>query len=172
MKIFILLVALAILLAYILVYNSLIRARQKAKEAWSGVDVQLKRRHDLIPALVEVVRAYAKHENQLLEKVAQLRRDTLLLEGQAEALGELESKLNESLLSIFAVAENYPELKASVNFRKLQEELTETEDQIAAARSIYNSNVERLNSKLQSFPQNLIAGAHGFRKMDFFNFQT
>lgn len=155
--------------AYTALYNGLVAARQKVKEGWSGIDVQLKRRYDLIPNLIKTVRGYAEHEKSLLENVTKARTQAISnpdnnVAGQAQAEGLLSSALK----SVFAVAENYPDLKASQNFVKLQEDLTETEDQIAAARRIYNGNVTHLNVKVESFPSNIVAGMHHFEKSEFF----
>ena len=159
----------SLLAAYVGIFNGLIHARQKVKEAWSGIDVQLKRRYDLIPNLIKTVKGYADHEKGVLEAVTKARADAINapagdVAGQAQAEGFLTSALK----SVFAVAENYPDLKASDNFLKLQEELAETEDQIAAARRIYNGNVTNLNVKVESFPSNIVAGIHNFIKSEFF----
>jgi len=158
-----------LLLVYILIYNRLISFRQKAREAWSGIDVQLKRRYDLIPRLIDVVKAYAIHEQSLFESVTQMRFQALSSNSNSpQALGKAEYKLSGELHSIFAVAENYPNLRANENYLKLQRELAETEDQISASRNIYNSNVGAFNNKIESFPQNVVAGIQGFKKMEFF----
>jgi len=151
----------------ILTYNRLIALRNRAKEAWSDIDVQLKRRYNLIPNLVETVKGYATHERELFEKVTKAR--VLAMQAQTvEEKGKAENALSSTLKSLFAVAENYPDLKASTNFLELQRELRDTEDKIQAARRFYNTNVRDLNIKIQSFPVNLIAGIFNFKKMDFF----
>ncbi len=163
-------IAVVVLLAYVLVYNSLVAAHHKVRQAWSGIDVQLKRRHDLIPKLVETVRAYAGFEKEVLDRVTAARAEALQVpEGAVRALGAAESGLAGSLDRIFALAEAYPDLKANQNYLRLQEEISETEDQIAAARRIYNANVNELNVKVNSFPQNLVARVHGFREADLFD---
>jgi LemA protein len=156
-----------IILWLIAVYNSLIRARNRTNEAWSDIDVQLKRRYNLIPNLVETVKAYAKHERELFEKVTKAR--TAAMGAQTiEEHGQAENMLAGALKSLFAVAENYPDLKANQNFLELQRELTDTENKIQAARRFYNSNVMDFNTKIQSFPTNLMAGMLGFKQRDFF----
>ncbi|MFC1687565.1 LemA family protein [Patescibacteria group bacterium] len=157
----------AIVLWLISVFNSLIRLRNQTDEAWSDIDVQLKRRYDLIPNLVETVKGYAKHERELFEKVTQAR--TAAMGAQTpEDKGKAENMLTGTLKSLFAVAENYPELKANQNFAKLQDELSDTENKIQAARRFYNGNVRDFNTKTQVFPNNMIAGMLGFKKYDFF----
>ena len=148
-------------------YNSLVALKNRAKEAWSDIDVQLKRRYDLIPNLVETVKGYAAHERELFEKVTQARTQAMVAQGLKEK-GEAENMLSSTLKSLFAVAENYPDLKASTNFLELQRELTDTEDKIQAARRFYNTNVRDLNIKIETFPANLIAGLFGFKPMEFF----
>lgn len=149
------------------VFNGLVKLRTRANEAWSDIDVQLKRRYDLIPNLVETVKGYAAHERELFEKVTQARAQAM----GANTVGEkaqAENMLSSTLKSLFAVAENYPDLKASQNFLELQRELTDTEDKIQAARRFYNGNVRDLNIRIEMFPSNLVAGAFGFKKMEFF----
>lgn len=149
------------------VYNSLVTLKNRAKEAWSDIDVQLKRRYDLIPNLVETVKGYATHERELFEKVTQARASAMSATGTTNK-AEAENALSNTLKSLFAVAENYPDLKASQNFLELQRELTDTEDKIQAARRFYNTNVRDLNIKIESFPANTIAGSLGFKQMDLF----
>lgn len=156
-----------IILWLIAVYNGLITLKNRTKEAWSDIDVQLKRRYDLIPNLVETVKGYAKHERELFEKVTKARTEAIQARGMAEK-AQKENMLSETLKSIFAVAENYPDLKASQNFLELQEELTDTEDKIEAARRFYNGNVRDFNIKIQVFPNNLIARQLGFREFELF----
>jgi len=149
------------------VYNGLVRLNNKTKEAWSDIDVQLKRRHDLIPNLVETVKGYAKHESSVFEKVAEMRSVAMGAKGPAE-LAVAENNLSGALKSLFAVAENYPELKANQNFAQLQSDLTDTENKIEASRRYYNGNVRDFNTKIETFPNNMIAGMLKFTKYDFF----
>ena len=151
----------------IFTYNRLVSLRNRAKEAWSDIDVQLKRRYDLIPNLVETVKGYAAHERELLEKVTQARSQAMSAQTIKEK-GEAENFLSSTLKSLFAVSENYPDLKASVNFLELQRELRDTEDKVQAARRFYNTNVRDLNTKIESFPDKFIAQAFGFKLMEFF----
>ena len=148
-------------------YNSLVALRNRVQNAWSQIDVQLKRRYDLIPNLVETAKGYMKHEREVLESVTRARQqaiDARSLHEQAEA----ENMLTQTLRSLFAVAEAYPELKANQNMLALQEELTATENKIAFARQFYNDQVMALNNKIHQFPWNLIANAGGFRPAEFF----
>lgn len=155
-----------IVLWLIVVYNGLIRVANQAKEAFSDIDVQLKRRYDLIPNLVESVKGYATHEAGVFEKVTEARSNAMQATGSARV--GAENQLSGALKSLFAVAENYPQLKANENFLNLQNELTDTEDKIQAARRFYNGMVRDFNIKIQVFPSNIIAGAFGFKQMDFF----
>jgi len=148
-------------------YNGLVKLKNRAKEAWSDIDVQLKRRYDLIPNLVETVKGYATHEKGLLEEVTKARASAMSAKGAKEKAGA-ENMLSDTLKSLFAVAENYPDLKASVNFLELQRELSDTENKIQAARRFYNTNVRDLNIKIESFPTNTIAGMFGFKQMELF----
>jgi len=148
-------------------YNSLIRSRNRVSEAWSDIDVQLKRRYDLIPNLVETVKGYASHERETLEKVVQARSAAINAKGVKEQQ-DAENMLTGALKSIFALSEAYPDLKASQNFAKLQDELTDTENKIQAARRFYNSNVLTFNTKIQQFPTNIMASMFKFGKSDFF----
>jgi len=152
------------------VYNGLITLRNRTDEAWSDIDVQLKRRYDLIPNLVETVKGYATHEKELFEKVTQARTRAMGAQS-VEEKGKAENMLSGTLKSLFAVAENYPDLKANQNFLKLQDELSDTENKIQAARRFYNGNVRDFNTKIQVFPNNLIAGMLGFKKYDFFEIE-
>jgi len=156
-----------IILWLIFVFNSLIRLKNRTQEAFSDIDVQLKRRHNLIPNLVETVKGYAKHERELFEKVTRARAAAVNAKGVAEK-GKAEDMLSQTLKSIFAVAENYPELKASQNFLQLQDELSDTENKIQAARRFYNSNARDFNIKIEVFPNNLVANTLGFKKFEFF----
>ena len=152
-------------------YNSLVRVRNHAKEALSDVDVQLKRRFDLIPNLVETVKGYAKHEKGVLENVTKARAE-VSKGGDPLERAEAENMLSDTLKTLFAVAENYPDLKANANFLELQRELSDTENKIQAARRFYNSTVKDLVNKIQSFPVNLVAGMLGFKEMNFFEVET
>jgi len=148
-------------------YNSLVRSRTRVEEAWSHIDVQLKRRVDLIPNLVETVKGYASHEKRIFENVTKARSAIL----SAKTVGESEeadNMLTGALKSLFAVAENYPDLKASGNFRELQDELSDTENKIAYARQFYNGNVRDYNILIKSFPNVLLASALGFKEAEFF----
>lgn len=151
----------------IFTYNSLISFRNRAKEAWSDIDVQLKRRYNLIPNLVETVKGYATHEKELFEKVTQARANAMNAQTMEEH-SKSENMLSSTLKSLFAVSENYPDLKASNNFLELQRELRDTEDKIQAARRFYNGNVRDMNTKIEVFPANIIASLFTFKKMDFF----
>jgi LemA protein len=151
----------------VLVYNDLIRGRNRVDEAWSDIDVQLKRRYDLIPNLMETVKGYATHENQVFQKVTEARSKAMQAQG-AEEKGKAENMLSGALKSLFAVAESYPDLKASTNFLQLQDELSDTENKIQASRRFYNGNVRDFNTKIQVFPTNIVAGLLGFKKYEFF----
>jgi len=146
-------------------YNGLVRLKNRTKEAWADIDVQLKRRYDLIPNLVEIVKGYAAHEKEVFEKVTEARSRAMGAETMKER-AEAENILSDTLKTLFAVSEAYPDLKASANFLELQRELADTEDKIQAARRFYNGNVRDLNIKIESFPSNLIASARGFQKME------
>ena len=149
------------------VYNGLIKLKNRTDEAWSDIDVQLKRRYDLIPNLVNTVKGYASHEKETFEKVTEARTKAMQTQG-VEAKGEAENALSSTLKSIFALAENYPDLKANQNFLQLQGELSDTENKIQAARRFYNGNVRDFNTKIQIFPNNLVANFLGFKKYEFF----
>lgn len=148
-------------------YNSLVTLRNRVDEAWSDITVQLKRRADLIPNLVEIVKGYAAHEKGVFEAVTQARSAMLSANTPAEA-GAAENQLSGALKSLFAVSEAYPQLQASQNFLKLQSDLVDAEDKIQAARRFYNGGVREYNTKLQQFPTNVIAGAFKFESRDFF----
>ena len=151
----------------IAIYNGLIKLKNQVDEGWSDIDVQLKRRHDLIPNLVQTVKGYAKHEKTLFENVTKAR--TAAMEAKAPAdMAKSENMLTGALKSLFAVAENYPDLKANQNFLKLQDELSDTENKIQAARRFYNGVVRDFNIKIQVFPNNIVAGTLGFKKRDFY----
>ncbi len=159
-----------IVLWLIAVFNSLVRARTRANEAWSDIDVQLKRRYDLIPNLIETVKGYAAHEKNVLESVTNARANALNAEnsGNPVEVDKAENMLSGALKSLFAVSENYPDLKANTNFVELQRELADTENKIQASRRFYNSTVTNLNIKIETFPTKLIAGMFGFVKKEFF----
>lgn len=142
-------------------YNALVRLRNWIEEAWAQIDVQLKRRYDLIPNLVETVKGYARHEQETLEKVIEARNRLMAGGGRAEQL-EANDQLTGALKSLFALREAYPDLKAHEGFSKLQEQLEGTENKIAAARQLYNRTVMQYNTKIQSFPSNIVANVHGF----------
>ena len=167
----ILIVVAIIILWIILIFNRLITFRNRTKEAWADIDVQLKRRYDLIPNLVEAVKGYAAHEKEVFEKVTEARTKAMGAQGIKEK-GEAENFLSQTLKSLFAVAENYPNLRASENFQKFQDELTDTEDKIQAARRFYNGNVRDFNIQIETFPANIVAAIFVFRKMDFFEIGT
>jgi LemA protein len=159
-----------LILVFIGVNNSMIGARNRCDEAWSGIDVQLKRRHDLVPNLVETVKGYASHEREVFEKVTAARAEATKAHTPAES-AQKEGQLTAALTDLRAVAENYPELRATENFQKLQNELTEIEDEIQAARRIYNSNVQAYNTKIQVFPNSFIANSRGFTPKEFFEIE-
>ncbi|OGF24672.1 hypothetical protein A3H09_00690 [Candidatus Falkowbacteria bacterium RIFCSPLOWO2_12_FULL_45_13] len=163
-----------LILAAIVIYNSLIRLKLRVDEAWSDIDVQLKRRHDLIPNLVETVKGYAAHEQGTFDKVIKARNQAMQAQagGDNKALAEAENMLSGTLKSLFALSEAYPVLKANQNFLELQRELTDTEDKVQAARRFYNGNVRDLNTKLQVFPTNFMAGALGFKEREFFEVEN
>jgi len=156
------------LLAYVFVlYNGLVRLKVLVDEAWSGIDVQLKKRYDLIPNLVESVKGYAKHEKDIFEKVAELRTRSMGTNSPKE-LAEIEGEFKSTLKTLFAVAENYPQLRANENFLSLQNSLQTIETEIESARRYYNGAVRDFNTKIQLFPGNLIAGMLGFKVREFF----
>jgi LemA protein len=162
----ILAVVVVILLWLVLAYNGLVTSRNRTQEAFSDIDIQLKRRYDLIPNLVSTVQGYAAHEKTVFEDVTKARSSAMQATGAARA--GAENQLSATLKSLFAVAENYPDLKANQNFLSLQNELTDTEDKIQAARRFYNGMVRDFNTKTQVFPTNIFANMMGFTKMDFF----
>ena len=159
-----------LIVAFISIYNRLVTLNVRSDEAWSDINVQLKRRYDLIPNLVETVKGYAKHEKEVFENVTEARAAALGAKG-IEEKSKAENQLEGALKSIFAVAEAYPELKANENFGQLQGELTDTEDKIQAARRFYNGNVRDLNIAIQSFPTNVIANMFGFKKKELFELE-
>ncbi len=156
-----------ILLIIVSIYNSLIRLRNKVENGWAQIEVQLKRRHDLIPNLVETVKGYAKHEKELFENVTKAR-SAVMSAGSVQGKAEASNFLTSTLKSLFAVAENYPDLKANENFLKLQEDLTKTEDKISYARQFYNDITMQYNIKIQTVPSNIIASMFNFGKKELF----
>ncbi|MBE0428607.1 MAG: LemA family protein [Thermoleophilia bacterium] len=165
----IVIIAIVILLAggIMVIYNSLIRLRNRVDNAWKQIDVQLKRRYDLIPNLVEVVKDYMSYEKEVLENVTRARAQAMQAQGPAES-GRAENMLTGALKSLFAVAENYPELKANQNVSQLQEELTSTENRIAFARQLYNDVVMAYNNRTQVMPSNIVASIFGFKAREYF----
>lgn len=162
-------VIVVILLAVVLIYNGLVSKRNRVRDAWAQIDVQLKRRYDLIPNLIETVKGYARYERGVLTDVTRLR--TSIVTGTAQEKLQANDQLSRALKSIFAVAENYPDLKASVNFKELQDQLEGTEDKISYVRTAYNDYVLDYNNALQTFPGNVFAGMFGFRSDAYFQAQ-
>jgi len=159
----------AVILYVIVVFNQLVRTRQMANEAWSGIDVQLKRRSDLVPNLVDTVKGYAAHERGVLDEVTQLRGAARAVpSGDVARRAQAEGALSAALGRLFAVSENYPDLKASANFLELQKQLSDLENELQMARRYFNGAVRNQNVLVQSFPSGLIAGLFGFRQRDFF----
>src|SRR3989339_1386993 len=162
----------AVIVVWIIIaFNSLVVLKNRAKEAWSDIDVQLKRRYDLIPNLVETVKGYATHERELFEKVTKARASAMSAQGAKEKAGA-ENMLSDTLKSLFAVSENYPDLKASTNFLELQRELSDTENKIQAARRFYNSNVQEYNTTRESFPNNMLAKTFRFKQEELFKIEV
>jgi len=161
-------IVLIVVLFFWLGYNSLVKNRNRVDNAWSQIDVQLKRRHDLIPNLIETVKGYAAHERGTFEQVTAARANAINAQGP-ERTAAAENQLTGALKSLFAVAEAYPDLKANQNFLQLQEELTATEDKVAYARQFYNDSVLTYNTKIQQFPTVILAGMFNFDKRDFFD---
>jgi LemA protein len=171
LEIWIILAVIAVIALFLVAtYNRLVTLRQRVREAWSDIDVQLKRRYDLIPNLVETVKGYASHEKTVFENVTNARSNAIAAgaTGSPEQRAQAENVLTGALRSVFAVAENYPQLQASQNFRDLQEQLTATEDKIAFARRFYNGNVRDYNTSLQTFPTTVLAGMFGFSSEQYF----
>lgn len=170
------LVAVVVVIAawLVMTYNGLIRSRNHVDEAWSDIDVQLKRRYDLIPQLVETVKGYASHEAGVLEKVTALRAEALKAQstGDVKAIGAANQKLSAALVPFMGYQEQYPDLKANQNFLQLQDELSDTENKIMASRRFYNGNVRDFNNKLQVFPTNMIGGMFGFVVREFFEIEA
>lgn len=161
-------IIIAIIIIAIFLYNSLIRSRTRVDEAWSDIEVQLKRRYDLIPNLIETVKGYATHEASVFENVTKARSQAMQAGSLEERLKD-ENQLSGALKSLFAVAENYPDLKANTNFLQMQGDLRDTEDKIQASRRFYNGTVRDYNTKLQVFPTNIFASVMGFKIREFFD---
>lgn len=170
MEIILISVVLAVL-GLVFMYNKLVRMRNRVQEAWADIDVQLKRRHDLIPNLVDTVKGYMTHEREVLENVTKARTAVMNADNR-EDLEKGENMLSDALKSLFAVSENYPDLKASQNFVELQRELSDTENKIQAARRFYNSNVREYNTTVEQVPTNLVAGMFGFKREDLFKIEV
>ncbi len=169
MTLIILVVVAAIAIAVIGIYNGLVRLNVQTNNAWADIDVQLKRRHDLIPNVVETVKGYASHERQTLEAVVNARNRAVSVQGSGPAeRGQAEGALTGALRGLFALAESYPQLRAAENFGQLQNTLTQIEDAVQNARRYYNAVVRDLNTRIQQFPSNLIAGTFGFKTREFF----
>jgi LemA protein len=158
-----------LLIAWVIgMYNSLVKIRQQCRESWSVIDTELRRRYDLIPNLVETVKAYAKHESVVLRAVTEARSNAAASTGSPASQAAEENVLVRAMRQMYGVVERYPDLKANQNFLKLQEELANTEDRIQAARRFYNANVRDMNTKVEVFPSNILAGIFGFRREEFF----
>jgi len=157
-------------LYYVAKRNSIIAARNRVDESWSGIDVQLKRRHDLVPNLVETVKGYATHERETFEKTTQARAEAMAAQS-VEETAQAEQKLTGALTDLRAVAENYPTLRATENFQQLSRELSQLEDEIQAARRIYNSNAQSYNTSIEQFPASIIANQGGFTAREFFEIE-
>lgn len=160
-----------IVVAVILSFNGFVRMRNRVKEAFADIEVQLKRRYDLVPNLVETVKGYASHEKEVFDKVSQARSMAMGAKGMAEK-AQAENMFSETLKSLFAVSEAYPELKANQNFLELQRELVDTEDKIQSARRFYNGVVRDFNTSVESFPGNILAGIFGFKSSELFEIST
>ena len=164
------LIALGVVLLWIIyIYNGFVSLRNRVEEAWADIEVQLKRRYDLIPNLVNTVKGYAMHESSAFENVTKARSMAMGATGPTPAHAEAENMLTGALKSLFAISEAYPDLKANTNFLELQRELSDTENKIQAARRFYNANVRDLNTKIESFPANIIATSFRFSKKEFFD---
>ncbi len=158
-----------LVLFIVLSFNSLVTLRNRAQEAWADIEVQLKRRYDLIPNLVNAVKGYATHESSVFENVTKARANAMNSQGANKGHAEVENMLSGALKSLFAVSEAYPDLKANTNFLALQSELSDTENKVQASRRFYNSNVRDLTTKMEVFPSNAIAFMFGFQKMEYFD---
>ena len=161
----------AVVLWFVMMYNGFVRMRNRVREAWADIDVQLKRRHDLIPNLINTVKGYAGHEREVLDKVTQARASVMSAQNRQD-VEKGENMLSDALKSLFAVSENYPDLKASTNFLELQRELSDTENKIQAARRFYNSNVQEYNTARESFPSNMLAKTFGFKQEELFKIEV
>jgi LemA protein len=170
----IVLIVVAIVVIAVLYYigkrNSIIASRNRVDESWSGIDVQLKRRHDLVPNLVETVKGYAEHESEVFEKATKARAEAMSAQGVGET-AQAEQKLTGALTDLRAVAENYPTLRATENFQQLSRQLSQLEDEIQASRRIYNSNVQSYNTSIQQFPGSVIANQGGFTQREYFEIE-
>jgi len=160
-------VVVVLVIAFIAIYNGLVRLKVRVDEAWSDITVQLKRRYDLIPNLVETVKGYASHEKEVFEKVTEARSNAMNAQGVKETAAA-ENQFEGALKSLFAVSEAYPQLRATENFQQLQAELTDTEDKVMASRRFYNGGVRDLNTKLQVFPSNMVGSMLGIKPREFF----
>jgi LemA protein len=171
--IWIIVIVVAVVLVFFIIglFNTLVRLRNQVKNAWSQIDVQLKRRYDLIPNLIETVRGYMKHERETMEAVTKARQQAINITSGVLDQAKAENMLSQTLRSLFAVAENYPDLKANQNFLALQEELTSTENKISFARQFYNDSTMNYNNKIQMFPSNVIAGMFSFKQAEFFEIE-
>jgi LemA protein len=163
-------IAVVAVLYYIAKRNSIIASRNRVDESWSGIDVQLKRRHDLVPNLVETVKGYAEHESQVFEEVTAARSEAMSAHGVGDT-AKAEEKLSGALTELRAVAENYPNLRATENFQQLSRNLSQLEDEIQASRRIYNSNVQSYNTEIQQFPGSIIANQGGFTTREYFEIE-
>jgi len=166
------LLIIVVLIWAVMVYNGLITMKNRVDEAWSDIDVQLKRRYDLIPNVMETVKGYAKHEDNVFKQVTEARTAAMAAKGDLKSSAQAERDLSGTLKTLFAVAENYPELKANQNFMSLQQELSDTEDKIQAARRFYNGNVRDYNTQLEVFPNNFLAGMFNFKKRELFEIEN
>ena len=163
-------IVVVLIIAFVVMHNGLVNARMRVKNAWSQIDVQLKRRYDLIPNLVETVKGYARHEQEVFENVTKARASCISAQGVAEQ-AQAENMLTQTLKSLFAVSENYPELKANENFMALQEELTATENRISFARQHYNDTTMAYNAMIERVPTNIVASLSGFKPREFFEIE-
>jgi LemA protein len=171
--VFVIIIIVLLLLAgliYVLVRNSLVSLNQRVGESWSGIDVQLKRRHDLVPNLVESVKGYASHESETFEKVTQARAAAMQASGPAEA-SQAEGQLTAALSGLRVVAEQYPQLRATENFQQLQRQLSELEDEIQASRRIYNSNARQFNTRIQQWPASIVANQMSYTEKEYFSIE-
>ncbi|HUX05900.1 MAG TPA: LemA family protein [Acidobacteriota bacterium] len=169
LAVWIILGIIAVLIVFVIIlFNTLVRLRNQTRNAWSQIDVQLKRRHDLIPNLMETVKGYMHHERETLEAVTKARQQAVNISESVAEQAQKENMLSQTLRSLFAVAENYPDLKANQNFLALQEELASTENKISFSRQFYNDSVMGFNNKIEMFPSNVIAGMFAFKAAEFF----